>query len=63
MNKKLGYCTCPNCKQDYNGLSIESCICTEFSRSRCAECGFSYTGDLCEEDLTDRFFKIYKDKV
>ncbi|QDP67535.1 MAG: hypothetical protein Unbinned5350contig1004_42 [Prokaryotic dsDNA virus sp.] len=56
---KLGNCTCPKCKQDYNGLSIESCISTEFSRIKCAECGFSYEGEFCEEDLTDAFIKKY----
>ena len=60
---KLGNCTCPICKQDYNGLSIQSCSSTEFSKISCAECGFNYSGDLCEEDLTDRFFKIYSKQI
>lgn len=59
---KLGDCTCPACKQDYNGLSIQSCGSTEFSIINCAECYFDYSGELCEEDLTDRFFKQYYGK-
>jgi transposase-like protein len=62
MNElNLGDCTCPTCKQEYNGLSIQSCVSTEFSKIHCAECGFSYSGELCEEDLTDQFFKTYKE--
>jgi transposase-like protein len=60
---KLGNCTCPQCNQDYNGLSIESCVSTEFSRIKCAECGFYYSGELCEEDLTARFFKVYGERL
>lgn len=62
MALKLGSCICPKCNQDYNGLSIESCSSTEFSRIKCAECGFDYSGEFCEEDLTDRFFKAYGEK-
>ena len=63
MNKKLSECTCPICKQDYNGLSIQSCVSTEFSKISCAECGFNYSGESCEEDLTARFFKVYGDDL
>ena len=54
---KLGDCTCPECKQDYNGLSIESSSELQISIITCSECGFNYSGGLSEEDLTDKFLK------
>jgi transposase-like protein len=63
MKLKLGCCICPKCNQDYNGLSVESCRSTEFSRIKCGECGFNYSGEFCEEDLTHMFFKKYNEKL
>lgn len=60
---KLADCTCPICKQNYKGLSIQSCVSTVFSNISCSECGFNYSGEYCEEDLTDRFSKAYGDKL
>lgn len=60
---KLGDCICPSCTQKYNGLSIESCVSIEFSRIKCSECGFSYSGEFCEEDLTEMFFKKYDKRL
>lgn len=52
-------CICPECEQDYNGLSIESSYEMEISRIKCSECGFSVEDNLCEEDLTEQFLQIY----
>lgn len=51
---------CPECNQDYNGLSIDSSYELGISRIECSECGFSFEDNLCEEDLTENFFQIYK---
>ena len=46
---------CPQCKQSYNGLSIESSSELKVSRIKCAECGFNYSKECCEEDLLEKF--------
>lgn len=56
-------CICPECNQDYNGLSIESSYELSISRIKCSECGFSVEDNLCEEDLTEQFLQIYNDNL
>lgn len=46
---------CPNCKQDYVGLTMESSIELGQSRIKCSECVYSFQGECSEEDLIDRF--------
>lgn len=50
---------CPECKQDYNGLSIDSSSALSISIITCGECGFRFEDQLCEEDLTSEFERIY----
>lgn len=54
---------CPECKQDYNGLSIESSSEMLVSIISCSECGFHFSDECCEEGLIDKFKSKYKDTV
>lgn len=62
LNDLLCDCICPECNQDYSGLSIESSYELGVSRIKCSECGFSVEDNLCEEDLTEQFFQIHNQK-
>lgn len=53
---------CPECKQDYNGLNIESSSEMKVSVISCSECGFHFSDECCEEDLIERFKEQYKIK-
>ncbi len=59
METKLENCICPECKQDYNGLSVDSSIELSVSIIHCAECGFRVEGNICEEDLTEKLLQVY----
>ena len=48
---------CPECGQDYNGLSIESSSELQLSRISCSECGWSFEKSCCEEDLITEFIE------
>lgn len=55
---------CPECGQDYSGLSIDSSREMATSVISCSECGLHFSGDCCEEDLIEQFKKtIFKPKV
>ena len=60
MSINLSEQQCPECKQDYLGLSIESSRELEISKITCSECGLHFSGKCCEEDLIERFKKQYK---
>lgn len=59
MANKLHQCTCPECGQDYAGMSIESSSELGISRIYCSECCFSVEDSICEEDITEQFLQIY----
>lgn len=59
MVRSLSDCVCPECEQDYAGLSIESSADLGISKIKCSECGFSVEDSVSEEDLTAQFLQIY----
>ena len=59
MTINLSEQQCPECGQDYLGLSIESSIEVGFSRITCSECTFHFGDECCEEDLIEEFEKEY----
>lgn len=59
MSINLSDQECPECGQDYAGLSIDSSRELGISKITCSECGFDFSGECCEEDLVERFQKEY----
>lgn len=57
---KLHEIPCPECKQDYCGLSTDSSSELETSVISCSECGFRFQDSCCEEDLEKKFIETYK---
>ncbi|AUR85936.1 hypothetical protein NVP1081O_201 [Vibrio phage 1.081.O._10N.286.52.C2] len=63
MITSLSHCECPECGQDYAGLSIYSSSELEISMISCSECGFRVEDTVNEDELTEQFLQIYNGEL